>query len=462
MADHQRKTQIMAIPTLITLQGYSYMLKPLIISSLLVCSGTVLADMPKAEPPAKAEQFFPIMTYRSYTAGATMFGAFTDYLAMLNARDGGINGVRLAWEDCDSEYKTDKGIECYEKLKKQGKASAFALLQTSLAYALIERSTEDKIPIVTLGSGRSDAIEGNVFPYIFPLVATYWRQNTAKIQFIAEREGGIDKLKGKKIVHLYHNSAYGKETINVLDAQAEKFGFNVEHFSINPPGTEQQGIWLHIRRTKADWVILRGFGAMNSVALKEAKRAGFPIDHMIGSAWSSSEEDTQPVGDAAKGFIAASFNAGGDDFRVITDIKQRIYAENKGHVNEKHIGSIYYNRGIVLGILSSEAIRIAQEKFGKQPLTGEQVRWGYEHLNLTDARLKELGAEGLITSIKTNCHDHEGGGKMQFHQWDGEKWQVISQWITPDESLIKPMVQASVAQYAKEHQITHKECEATP
>jgi branched-chain amino acid transport system substrate-binding protein len=336
------------------------------------------------------------------------------------------------------------------------------LLQTSLAYALIERSTEDKIPLITLGSGRSDATDGSVFPYVFPLVANYWRQNVAKIQFIAEREGGLEKLKGKKIVNLYHNSAYGKETLAVLDEQAEKYGFSVEHFSINPPGIEQQGIWLQIRRTKADWVILRGFGAMNSTALKEAKRAGFPIDHIIGSAWSSSEEDTQPVGDAAKGFIAASFNGGGDDFRVITDIKQRIYADKKGHVDEKYIGSIYYNRGIVLGILSSEAVRVAQEKFGKQPLTGEQVRWGYEHLDLTEARLKELGAEGLITAMKTSCANHEGGGKMQFHQWDGEKWKVISGWIVTDDSFVKPLIQASVAQYAKEHHIIPRDCSLNP
>jgi branched-chain amino acid transport system substrate-binding protein len=445
------------------------MFKPLLVSGLLaslLANPSFAADAPKIadKEAVKAEQFFPIMTYRSYTAGAIMFGAFTDYLAMINARDGGINGVRLTWEDCDSEYKTDKGIECYEKLKKQGThgASAFALLQTSLAYALIERSTEDKIPLITLGSGRSDATDGSVFPYVFPLVANYWRQNVAKIQFIAEREGGLEKLKGKKIVNLYHNSAYGKETLAVLDEQAEKYGFSVEHFSINPPGIEQQGIWLQIRRTKADWVILRGFGAMNSTALKEAKRAGFPIDHIIGSAWSSSEEDTQPVGDAAKGFIAASFNGGGDDFRVITDIKQRIYADKKGHVDEKYIGSIYYNRGIVLGILSSEAVRVAQEKFGKQPLTGEQVRWGYEHLDLTEARLKELGAEGLITAMKTSCANHEGGGKMQFHQWDGEKWKVISGWIVTDDSFVKPLIQASVAQYAKEHHIIPRDCSLNP
>ena len=78
--------------------------------------------------------------------------------------------------------------------------------------------------------------DGRVFPYIFPLITNYWSQNTAKIKFIGQKEGGMDKLKGKKIVNLYHDSAYGKETIPVLDVQAKKYGFEVTHIAGAAPG----------------------------------------------------------------------------------------------------------------------------------------------------------------------------------------------------------------------------------
>ena len=59
-------------------------------------------------------------------------------------------------------------------------------------------------------------------------------------------------------------------------------------------------------------------------------------------------------------------------------------------------GDVLYNRGLINAMLGVEAIRTAQEKYGNKPLTGEQVRWGLENLDLTAARLKELGFEGVL------------------------------------------------------------------
>ena len=72
-----------------------------------------------------------------------------------------------------------------------------------------------------------------------------------------------------------------------------------------------------------------------------------------------------------------------------------------------------------------EAVRKAQEKYGEgKAMTGEQVRWGLENLDITDARLKEIGATNLLPEIKTSCDNHEGSGKVKIQQWDGEKWVV--------------------------------------
>ncbi len=410
------------------------------------------------------EQFIPLLSYRvgAYASGGTgIFGGYIDYMNMINQRDGGINGVKLTWEECETEYNTARGVECYERLKNKGAlgASMVMPLSTGITYSLIDRVATDKIPLVTIGYGRTDASDGRVFPYVFPMLTNYWSQNTTKIKFIGMREGGMDKLKGKKIVNLYIDIPYGKETIPVLDAQAKKYGFIVTHIPFTAPGNDQQSQWLQIRQIKPDWVILRGYGVNVPVAIKTAAKSGFPRDHMVGVWWSGSEEDTIPAGDAAKGYIAAGFNVAGTNYPVIKDIQKYVYAKNLGNMEDKsRVGSIYYNRGVVYGIITVEAIRKAQEKYGKKTLSGEQVRWGLENLNLDDKHLKQLGAEGFLPALKMSCADHEGSGLAKFQQWDGKQWKVITDWITPDRELVRPMIEQSAAEYAKEKNLTLRDC----
>ena len=270
----------------------------------------------------------------------------------------------------------------------------------------------------------------------------------------------MDKLKGKKIVNIYHDSAYGKETIPVLDAQAKKYGFQITHIAVPHPGNEQQSQWLQVRQIRPDWVILRGWGVMNPTALKAAAKVGFPRTKVVGVWWSGAEEDVIPAGDAAKGYIAAGFNLPGTNFPVMQEVLKHVYKKGKGEMEDQsRIGSIYHTRGIVAGIITAESIRTAQARFGKgKPMTGEQVRWGIEHLNIDEKRLKELGAVGLMQPLKVSCMDHEGGGAVKFLQWDGRKWNVITDWIASDQSIVRPMIEASAAQYAKEKGINPRDC----
>jgi branched-chain amino acid transport system substrate-binding protein len=414
---------------------------------------------------AAGEQFIGLPSYRvgPYAAGGSgIFGGWIDYMTLINERDGGINGVKLVWEECETEYNNARGVECYERLKKKGETgnTLFQPLSTGITYSVLDKAPQDKIPIVTIGYGRTDASDGRVFPWVFPLITNYWSQNTAKIKFIGMKEGGMDKLKGKKIVNIYHDSAYGKETIPVLDAQAKKYGFEVTHIPVAHPGNEQQSQWLQVRQIKPDWVILRGWGVMNPTALKAAAKVGFPREKIVGVWWSGAEEDTIPAGAAAKGFIAAGFNVAGTNYPVIKDIQKYVYGKNKGNMEDKsRVGSVYYNRGVVHGIVTVEAIRLAQEKFGKgKVITGEQMRWALEHLNIDNKRLKALGAEGFMPDLKVTCENHEGSGKVKFQQWDGSKWNVITDWIDADQSMVRPMIEESAAKYAKEKGITPRDC----
>ena len=406
------------------------------------------------------EQFIAMLAYRTgpYAAGGSgIFGGYEDYLAMVNERDGGVNGVKFIWEECETAYNADRGVECYERLKNRPPTGATVIqpLSTGITYRLIDRATTDKIPIISMGYGRTDASDGRVFPWVFPLITNYWSQNTTKVKYIGDQEGGMDKLKGKKIANVYHESSYGKETIPILDKQAEKYGFEVKHYPVPHPGLDQKATWLDIaRKFKPDWVILRGWGVMNPTALKEAARVGFPADRMVGVWWSGAEEDVIPAGKAAKGFVAGGFHPSGTDFPVVQDIIKYAHETGNGNIDRDRVGSIYHLRGVIHGIVTTEAIRTAQEKFGKRPITGEEMRWGIENLDIDEARIKELGAEGLMQPLKVSCFDHEGGGAVKFQQWDGEKWNVVTDWIQADSDLVRPMIEASAAKYAKEKGIT--------
>ncbi|MEE9611371.1 MAG: ABC transporter substrate-binding protein, partial [Desulfatiglandales bacterium] len=349
-------------------------------------------------------------------------------------------------------------VECYERVKSK-KPISINPFRTGVAYARMERATRDHIPLITMGYGRADAADGTVFPYVFPLITSYWSQNSAKIRYIAQREGGIDKLKGLKIANLHLDHPYGRETRFILEIMAKKFGFTVQHFPVPWPGIDQKSIWLTIRRFKPDWVINRNWGVSCTVPLKEAARVGFPRNRILGVWWCGSEEDALPAGAAAKGYLSTNFHGIGKDFPVMQEIIDKVYGSMKGNLSFTRVGTVFHTRGVIMGIVMVEAILTAQKKFGARVITGEEMQWGLEHLNITEERLKELGAVGLIMPFKTSWKDHEGGGNVRIQQWDGQKWVSISGWIKPFKDLVWAEVKKSAAKYAKEKGITPRTSE---
>jgi len=183
--------------------------------------------------------------------------------------------------------------------------------------------------------------------------------------------------------------------------------------------------------------------------MREAARVGFPREKIIGVWWCGSEEDVRPAGDAATGYLASNFHGVGTDFPVLKDILAKVYGAGKGNLEKERVGTVYYNRGVVHGIVHTEALRIAIQKFGF-PITGEQFKWALEHLDLTEARLKEIGAGGFMPPIKTAPDNHEGGGWVRFQQWDGTKWVSISDWVPPYTEIVWDEIKKSAEAYAKE------------
>jgi branched-chain amino acid transport system substrate-binding protein len=412
---------------------------------------------------AAGAQFIPVLGIREGAlrfTGIPFADGYIAYWTLLNERDGGINGVQLVWEECETVYDVPRGVECYERLKAKGPtgAAAFHPVSTPLAYALTERAMHDQIPLLLTGGGRADAADGRVFPYVFNPPTNFWSQNTATIRFIGQQAGGLEQLKGLKIVHVYNAGGGAPEAIPVLDTQAARYGFAVQHVGVPLPGLDQKATWLRVKVAQPDWVILQGAGVMISTALKEAAQVGVPRDKIVGGFTTCSEQNVVQAGEAALGFICAAWYGTGRHFPLIQDILKYVYARGKEAGPEQNVGTAPWIRGMLSGLLTAEALRTAMRHFGNQPLTGAQVQWGLEHLTLTAAYIKELGAEGLISPLTLSCRDHEGGGGVKFQQWNGTQWTVLTDWIATDQALVRPLVEASAARYAQDKGITPRDC----
>lgn len=412
---------------------------------------------------AQGDQFIPLLVYRTgpyAPSGIPSANGYIDYLKLINARDGGINGIKIAWEECETKYDTKLGVECYERLKNKGATGASLVnpYSTGITYQLIPKASVDQVPIHAMGYGRTAAADGRVFKWTFNFPTTYWSQASAFIKYVGEQEGGMDQLKGKTIALVYHNSPYGKEPIPTLTALAKEYGYDLKLLAVDHPGQEQKATWLQIRRYRPDWIFLWGWGVMNQVAVQEAAAVRFPMDHVIGVWWSGSESDVVPAGDAAKGYKAGNFHGVGTDFPVHAEIVKHVYNGDAKAAKGHNFGEVLYNRGVLNAVYDIEAIRTAMAKFGNQPMTGEQVRWGFEHLELTEARLEELGLADFAQPIKITCEDHEGNGPVFIQQWDGTKWTKISDWITPMREVVRLQIEAAAAAYAKENNITPRDC----
>lgn len=413
------------------------------------------------------ELVVPSFDYRTgpyAPSGIPYANGFADVLTLMNERDGGIDGVPIKLIPCETGYNTKKGVECYESVKGAEPSGSLVVhpLSTGITYQLIPKSAVDGISIHSMGYGRTSAANGKVFPWVYNFPVTYWDGATIFVQHIAKKLGGMDKLKGQKIALVYHNSAYGKEPIRTLQIMAEKYGFKFMELPVDHPGQEQKSTWLQIRREKPDWVFMWGWGVMNQVAIKEAASIRFPMENFIGVWWSGSESDVLPAGKDADGFLAGTFTAPGADFAMHRDIKKYVYDAGKAVDADyaERVGEVSYNRGILAGVYFAEAVRAAMKASGTKEVTAAQVRDGYEMLDISADRFKELGLEGFSIPVKLSCENHAGPQQAAIQRWDAtaKKWEIVSDWYETLHEIVDPLVQEDSMAYAKENGIEPRDC----
>ncbi len=436
--------------------------RTLALAAAIASVGLSSAVFPSAAQAQAQEQFFPVLVYRTgaYAAnGNPWANGYVDYLKLVNAQ-GGVNGVKLSYEECEFGYATDRGVECYERLKGKG-ATVIQPLSTGVTFALTDKAPVDKIPLITAGYGRSESQDGSVFTWNYPLLGSYWVGADVAVQHIGKLMGGLDKLKGKKIALVYHDSPFGKEPIPLLEERAKMHGFDLQLLPVAHPGVEQKATWLQIRRERPDYVLLWGWGVMNSTAIKEAQATGFSRDKMLGIWWAGAEPDVKDVGDGAKGYSALALQHGAEpDSKVVKDMLAMVHDKGQGTGPKDEVGSVLYMRGLISAMLGVEGVRQAQERFGKgKVVTGEQMRWGLENLNLDQAKLDGMGFAGVMRPIQTSCTDHMGSSWVRVHTWDGAKWAFSSDWYQADDKVLRPMVLDAASKYAAEKGIQRRTAE---
>ncbi len=404
-------------------------------------------------PVAQAEDsiYLPNLSYRTgpfASTGIPLMNGQRDYMMMLNERDGGVNGVKLGYDECETGYNTEKGVECYEKTKAD--AAITQPWSTGITLQVLPKTNVDKIPVLAPGYGFSPMADGKTFQWAFNPPASYWDGASMILKHISD--GNLDNLKGKKIALLHLDHPYGKEPIPLFEALAEEHGFTFLPIPVGLKEMQNQSAqWLQIRRERPDFVLMWGWGAMNAGAITEAAKTRYPMDQFVGIWWSSLDSDLKLVGEDGKGYRAISWNVPNSDAPVMQDIKKYVVDPGKSLINqgEGEFDWVFYQRGVMISMMLVEAIKAAQAEFDAKVPTPEQVRWGLENLNIDEAKLEELGMSGMIVPFKTSCADHTGHGGGWMLEWNGTKFEKVSDLITPDREAIAPLEAEKAKEYAE-------------
>jgi branched-chain amino acid transport system substrate-binding protein len=424
----------------------------------------LVAGLIGAGPAAHAEDavFIPLFSYRTgpfASSGIPFANGIRDYLTMLNVRDGGIGGVKLTIQECETGYDTKKGIECYEAVKSSNPV-VLTPLSTGIGLAVLPRLAVDKVPMLTMAYGLTASAVGEFFPWAFNPPDTYWDTAGGMLQYIASTMGGLDKLAGKTIGYIYLDAPYGKEAIPLLEQLSKTYGYTLKLYPV--AGTEMQNQssqWLSVRRDKPDWMMMFGWGAMHPTALKEAAKVNFPMERFISNFWVS-DHDMRAAGEGAKGFREVAFHAAGTAFPAITDIKTLVVEKGLTDTPKDQPGEVLYNHGVYNAMLIAEAIANAQKPSGHKVVTGEDVRRGFEAIDLSAERLKAIGLDGFTDPLKLTCADHNGHGRISVQSWDGTKWVRLAEPVPPMVSVTQPLVEAAAKDYVEKNTGWPKRTEA--
>lgn len=357
-----------------------------------------------------------------------------DYLTLIN-EEGGLDGTMIEAIVRDHGNEPQRGIEAYNRAREEG-AVLFDFFSTPVSRALVDNVLEDEVVLITALHGRGDASNGEVFPYVFPMMATYWSQATVLAHYIEENEGGLE---GKKIALVYIDSPFGREPIPILEDLAEQLNFEFRGFPYPSPGNEQSATWTEVRHFRPDHVLIWGAGGGQPVSVREAIRNGISPEDIYSVVWLA-ETDAENVGaDTMTGVKRFEATASGTDNPILQRILEKVIEPGLGAGDAENVGTTYYNIGVAAMAVSVEGARLALEAEGA-PLTGPKLKAGFEMIS-------DFDAEGLMPPITITESDHQGGGAGRVAQWNGERWEPVSDWVAAYQEIVQAEIDQGAADF---------------
>ncbi|MHA6324609.1 ABC transporter substrate-binding protein [Roseivivax sp. CAU 1753] len=396
------------------------------------------------------ELYAPNLAYRTGPFAATgipLMNGQADYFTMVNARDGGVGGIKIDAEECETGYSTEKGVECYEKTK--GRAIVTQPWSTGITLQVLPKTNVDEIPILAPGYGFSPMADGKVFQWAFNTPAGYWDAAAMILQYLQDENGSLD---GKKIAFLHLDHPYGKEPLPLLEKKAGELGFELLPIPVGLKEMQNQSAqWLQIRRERPDYVVMWGWGAMNAGAITEAVKTKFPMENFIGVWWAGHDADLDLVGAEGKGYKSVSWSFPNMDAPVMADIKTHVIDAGLSQTNPEEMSGVFYGRGIVISAILAEGITAAQKEFGVTEIDAKQLRWGLENVNMTQERIDELGLTGMVPPFATSCANHTGHSGGWMLEWDGENFQKVSDLMVPDTADYAQLIADKATEYATDN-----------
>jgi branched-chain amino acid transport system substrate-binding protein len=175
------------------------------------------ASLPAAHRPRPGAVLpAAVLPHRPYAPNGTPWAnGKQDYLKLVNERDGGINGVKIRRMRNRLRHRPRRGmLRAPEEQARRGPVDPQA---TGITFALTERprgqDPADHAGLRPVQSRRTARLQVEL-----PCMGSYWTGADILIQHIGKKEGGLDKLKGKKIALVYHDSPFGKEPIPLLQS----------------------------------------------------------------------------------------------------------------------------------------------------------------------------------------------------------------------------------------------------
>jgi len=394
-----------------------------------------------------AELYVPNLSYRTGPFAATgipLMNGQADYMTMLNERDGGVGGARLNFEECETGYSTEKGVECYEKTK--GEAIVTQPWSTGITLQVLPKTNVDEIPILAAGYGFSPMADGKVFQWAFNAPSGYWDAASMILQYLE----GMESLEGKKIAFLHLDHPYGKEPIPLFEQKAEEMGFEFLPIPVGLKEMQNQSAqWLQVRRERPDYVVMWGWGAMNAGAITEAVKTKFPMENFIGVWWAGHDADLRIVGADGAGYKSISWSYPNADAPVMADIRKYVVDSGMTKSNPEEMAGVFYSRGVVISAILVEGIATAQKHFGTAEIDATQLRWGLENIDMTEERIAELGLDGMLPPFATSCSNHTGHSGGWMLEWDGEKFVKVSGHLVPNTADYADLISAKAMEYAE-------------